>query len=194
MCYWILKQMVVAGATSPKNRSLLKEAFSLFDKGVDNRDTLPQLKLTHLACSDGDGNISVEELGSVMRELGQKPTSEELHMMMAEVDLDHSGTIDFEEFLAMMDEKMQDVSAEDEMREAFRVFDQDGSGQLSPEELKTMMNSLGENLTDSEVQQMIQEADTDGDGQIDYNVKKIATARLQPGWAELTKPSRDNEK
>ncbi|KAF8693919.1 EF-hand domain, partial [Rhizoctonia solani] len=125
-----------------------RDAFSLFDK-------------------DSSGTISVEELGSIMRSLGQKPSQDELYRIMNEVDLDHSGTIDFNEFLTMMS-KMGGNTIDEELDEAFKVFDRDGSGQISEEELKAVMNSLGERLTDAEVHAMMLEADTNGDGQIDY--------------------------
>ena len=60
-----------------------KEAFSLFDK-------------------DGDGTVSTNELGQVMRTLGQNPTEAELNDMIKEVDVDGNGEIDFEEFVGLM--------------------------------------------------------------------------------------------
>jgi calmodulin len=56
---------------------------------------------------------------------------------------------------------------EHEMRMAFEVFDRDGSGTISSEELQLVMKQLGENLTDREIQEMVEEADKDGDGTID---------------------------
>ena len=52
--------------------------------------------------------------------------------------------------------------------EAFKVFDKDGNGFLSAAELRHVMTKLGEKLTDEEVDEMIREADVDGDGQINY--------------------------
>jgi calmodulin len=126
-----------------------KEAFSLFDK-------------------DGDGSITTKELGTVMRSLGQNPTEAELQDMINEVDQDGSGTIDFPEFLTLMARKMQDSDSEEEIKEAFRVFDKDGNGFISAAELRHVMTNLGEKLTDEEVDEMIREADVDGDGQINY--------------------------
>ena len=83
-----------------------KEAFQLFDK-------------------DGDGSITTHELGTVMRSLGQNPTDTELQEMISEVDEDGGGSIDFTEFLTMMVKKMKDTDTEDDIREAFRVFDKD---------------------------------------------------------------------
>jgi len=126
-----------------------REAFTLFDK-------------------DGDGNITVKELGTVVRSLGQSPTEAELKEMIAEVDKDGNGTIDFQEFLDLMSRHMRQADTEEEIREAFKVFDKDGNGYISAAELRHVMTSLGEKLTDEEVDEMIREADTDGDGQINY--------------------------
>ena len=82
-----------------------------------------------------------------------------------------NGTIDFPEFLTMMARKMKDTDSEEEIREAFRVFDKDGNGFISAAELRHVMTNLGEKLTDEEVDEMIREADIDGDGQVNYEGK-----------------------
>lgn len=63
---------------------------------------------------------------------------------------------------------MKDTDSEEELREAFRVFDKDGNGFISAAELRHVMTNLGEKLTDEEVDEMIREADIDGDGQVNY--------------------------
>ena len=133
----------------------------------------------------------------MMRSLGQNPTEAELQDMINEVDVDGNGTIDFPEFLTMMARKMRDTDSEEEIKEAFKVFDKDGNGYISAAELRHVMTNLGtspspllrwrgpigcykgarltgllgatgEKLSDSEVDEMIREADVDGDGQINY--------------------------
>jgi calmodulin len=116
---------------------------------------------------DGDGQITTKELGTVMRSLGQNPSESELQDMINEVDADNNGTIDFPEFLTMMARKMKDTDSEEEIREAFKVFDRDNNGFISAAELRHVMTSIGEKLTDDEVDEMIREADQDGDGRID---------------------------
>jgi calmodulin len=79
-----------------------------------------------------------------MRSLGQNPTEAELHDMIGEIDTQGNETIEFPEFLTMMARKMQDPDSEEEIKEAFKVFDKDGTGYISAEELKHVMTNLGE--------------------------------------------------
>ncbi|CAF2062715.1 unnamed protein product [Brassica napus] len=141
--------------------SEFKEAFSLFDKDGDGSSLLILLSLSRCC-------ITTKELGTVMRSLGQNPTEAELQDMINEVDADGNGTIDFPEFLNLMAKKMKDTDSEEELKEAFRVFDKDQNGFISAAELRHVMTNLGEKLTDEEVDEMVREADVDGDGQINY--------------------------
>ena len=65
----------------------MKEAFQLYDKS-------------------GDGFLDSKEMGELMRSLGRNPTEEEIYNIMAEVDVDHNGKLDFEEFVVLMNEKL----------------------------------------------------------------------------------------
>ena len=129
--------------------SEFKEAFLLFDQ-------------------DGDGNITANELGIVMRSLGKDPTDAELRDMINDVDTDGNGTIDLAEFIAMMARKLKEDDAEKEFMEAFHVFDKDGDGLISAKELRLVLASLGEEPTEEEAEEMIRDADANGDGFVDY--------------------------
>jgi calmodulin len=72
----------------------------------------------------------------------------------------------------MMARKMKDTDSEEEIREAFKVFDRDNNGFISAAELRHVMTSIGEKLTDDEVDEMIREADQDGDGRIDCELRR----------------------
>lgn len=137
----------------------IKEAFNVFDK-------------------DNDGFITIKELGTIMRSLGHNPTETELEEMIKLYDKDESGTIDFSEFLDLMTNKMKETELEEQLIETFKVFDRDGNGLLSGTELKYVMAVVGESLTDQEVDELIKQADVDGDGFINYQeFVKMMTAK-----------------
>lgn len=68
----------------------------------------------------------------------------------------------------MMSKKIKDTDTEEEIRDAFKIFDKDGNGLISANELRQIMANLGEKLTDEELDEMMREADLNGDGQIDF--------------------------
>lgn len=78
-----------------------------------------------------------------------------------------SGTIDFNEFLEMMTSKMSERDSREEILKAFRLFDDDETGKITLKNLRRVAKEIGENMTDEELQEMIEEADLDGDNEID---------------------------
>ena len=128
-----------------------------------------------------------------MRSLGQHPTDSELRDIVDEADIDGNGTIDFNgnspslpfhiipcqslcqppansplEFLHLMARPLPSaIDPNEEIKKAFEVFDRDGSGQISKAELQDVMKSIGEKLTDAEIDEMMAQADEDGSGTID---------------------------
>ena len=117
---------------------------------------------------NGDGVITVDDLAAVMRAIGQSPTANVLQDMIREVDADGNDTIDFTEFLALMSRQMRQSDIEDELREAFRIFDRDSDGFITPKELSTLLISLGLDSSAEVVRRMINEADKNRDGKIDF--------------------------
>lgn len=127
----------------------IKEAFELFDK-------------------EGIGEIPNKLLGVAMRSLGQNPTDSEIADMINEVDTEATGKIPFDTFVMLMARQMKNTDRVDEILDAFRLFDTEGKGIIPAAELRHIMTNLGEKLTEEEVDEMIREADTLGNGQIHY--------------------------
>merc|ERR1712038_1171474 len=90
----------------------------------------------------------------------------EIKKMISDIDKDGSGTIDFNEFLEMMTTKMSEKDSREEILKAFRLFDDDETGFITLKNLRRVAKEIGENMTDEELQEMIDEADRDGDGQV----------------------------
>ncbi len=119
---------------------------------------------------NGDSKITLDEFGDVIKSLGLNPNKEQLDTLMQEIDLDGSGTIDFNEFAIWMSIKMSPdkFNKSTDLENTFRIFDENGDHFITAKELKNVMKKLGQTLTDEEIDMMITEADTDGDKQVNY--------------------------
>uniref|UniRef100_A0A804QHQ3 EF-hand domain-containing protein n=1 Tax=Zea mays TaxID=4577 RepID=A0A804QHQ3_MAIZE len=115
------------------------------------------------------GTIDAKELNVAMRALGFEMTEEQIRQMIADVDKDGSGAIDYEEFEHMMTAKIGERDSKEELSKAFRIIDQDGNGKISNIDIQRIAKELGVNLTLDEIQDMVQEADRNGDGEIDFD-------------------------
>ncbi|XP_063718887.1 calmodulin-A-like [Symsagittifera roscoffensis] len=140
---------------------------------------------------DKDGAIGEDELGKMMAQLGQPMSSQDLKEFIEEIDIDGNGSIEFNEFLEMMIKKNpsaldgKEKNANDDISIAFKVFDRNGDGFISKNELMHVLMGLGENLTEDDVMEIIDEGDKDKDGRLSYEEFK---ALLQIETSELDLP------
>lgn len=141
----------------------IKEAFNLFD-------------------TDGKGNIDVRELKAAFRALGFQVKKAEIRQLFVDMDKDlSSATITYDEFVEMVTPRMLNRDSREEIMKVFALFDDDNTGAISFKNLKRVATELGENLTDDELQEMIDEADRDGDGVInDEEFYRVMRKRENP--------------
>lgn len=125
----------------------IKEAFELVD-------------------TKGNGFIETKQLKFAMRALGFEPRKDDIKKVISEIDRENTGKIEFEDFSYVMARKIAEKGANEEILKAFELFDDDKTGKISFVNLKRVAKELGENLSDEDLQEMINEADRDGDGQV----------------------------
>jgi calmodulin len=127
-----------------------KESFDLFDK-------------------DHSGDISAKELSALFKSLGYFVSDKDIKELMKSSDMNTDGIVSFEEFVDLMAKiESQEEPDEEEVLKAFKVFDKDGDGFLSVAEFKHILTSLGDKMTDAEVDEIFKDVDLDGDGQVDF--------------------------
>uniref|UniRef100_A0A0G4IFX6 Calcium-dependent protein kinase 1 n=1 Tax=Chromera velia CCMP2878 TaxID=1169474 RepID=A0A0G4IFX6_9ALVE len=152
---------------------LKKAALTVIAQQMSETD-IKQLKSIFLSLDkNGDGSLTVQEIRDGMAKAGMKDIPRDLDILMKEVDSDGSGVIDYTEFIAASLDRRQYIQ-EDVCWAAFRVFDLDGNGRITADELQQVLgmddvNAVfgGKNL--SEIKSMIQEVDKNGDGEIDFD-------------------------
>ncbi|KAH9506697.1 myosin light chain cytoplasmic [Dermatophagoides farinae] len=121
----------------------------------------------YLFDNKGDGKINVSQLGDVLRALGQNPTENDVKKCSSQLKPDER--IGFEVFLPILQtiSKSRSTDTAEDFIEGLRHFDKDGSGYISSAELRHLLTTLGEKLTDDEVEQLLA-GQEDNHGNIHY--------------------------
>ena len=117
---------------------------------------------------DNDNKISMNEFATVMRSIGFSPTQADLQAITQECG---NRLLDINECQSIISRRAPPPETEENIRDAFRIFDKDGSGYISAAELRHVLTHLGEKLMDEEVDELIREAEITGDGQVNYDGK-----------------------
>ena len=138
---------------------LFREAFEMFD-------------------FDKSGAIDVSELQTLLTVVGMDGSEGAVNDIVTEMDVDGSGEIEVEEFLAIMTRYRKSLA--EEVRQSFQAIDVDGDGCIEPDELKAMLEKVGIIISDNEVAEMFAAADNDGDNKIDFSEFTQAYGKM--GW------------
>ncbi|CAF0784427.1 unnamed protein product [Adineta steineri] len=129
----------------------IRDAFAVFDKEMT-------------------GSITTEQFSKVLESFGYNVPETELTTFICQLDIDKSGTIEFEEYLSfMLTFIKKNVTTEENLRDAFNLFDQDGDGFINTTDLRDIMTNLGEKITDEDIDEMIREADIDKDFKVNFH-------------------------
>mmetsp|Transcript_99269 Transcript_99269/g.155225 ORF Transcript_99269/g.155225 Transcript_99269/m.155225 type:complete len:519 (+) Transcript_99269:60-1616(+) len=143
---------VIAGQLEEEKIKALRDTFTTLD-------------------ANGDGFLTHQELKDGLLKAGIREIPPDLQQIMEEVDSDGSGMIDYTEFLAATLDKKEYLQ-EDVCWAAFRVFDRNGDGKISTEELRLVLGD--EDVSDAmhasaeSLKKIIEDIDTNGDGEIDF--------------------------
>ena len=125
---------------------------------------------------NGDGVLSKEEIYEGYKEsLGEVEARKEVERIMSEVDIDNSGSIDYNEFV-MAATNRQKMLNKEKLEATFNMFDKDGSGTISADEIKAVLCSRNENK--KAVEDLIKEVDQNGDGEISLSEFKEMMKKL----------------
>jgi len=147
------KRGLVFTKTITMDPNELKRVFQMFDR-------------------NDDGRITKKELNDSLENLGIFIPDKELSQMIEKIDVNRDGCVDIEEFRELYESIMseRDEEEEEDMREAFNVFDQNGDGFISVDELRSVLVSLGlkQGRTVEDCKKMIGSVDVDGNGLVDY--------------------------
>lgn len=133
--------------TQSSNTKTYKDAFSLFDK-------------------KGTGKVPVESLGDLLRAVGQNPTLAEIEDLEAQV----SGDLDFDTYVTIINrpDGFKPLGEPEDYIKGFQVFDKEGTGYIGVGELRYILTSVGEKLSDSEVDELLKGVNVTKDGNVDY--------------------------
>ncbi|KAH6934712.1 hypothetical protein HPB50_027423 [Hyalomma asiaticum] len=132
---------------------VLRKAFDMFDR-------------------DKKGYVHTNMVSAILRTLGQTFEEKDLKDLISEIDQDGSGELEFEEFVALAARFLVEEDTEamqEELREAFRLYDKEGNGYINVSDLREILRALDDALTEDELDEMIAEIDTDGSGTVDFD-------------------------
>jgi Ca2+-binding EF-hand superfamily protein len=140
----------------------IREAFNLFD-------------------NEGTGMIDPKELKAAMQSLGFESKNPTIYGMFADLERECHGPIDFDRFLDGITSKLGDRESKEGIQKIFNLFDTERKGSISLKDLKRVSKELGESMSDEELREMLERADSNGDGEISFDdFYSIMTKKVFP--------------
>ncbi|CAL8077351.1 unnamed protein product [Calicophoron daubneyi] len=127
------------------------------------KETFDEFDLNH------DGQLDSKEMKKALDKMGMKNSMAEVKAMIKKVDLDHSGTLNFSEFILLVEQKKKFASSDENLLQSFKFYDKNGDGYITAEELKAVVSKTNPHVTMKEVMETINKVDKNHDGKLDFN-------------------------
>ena len=146
-------------------KAVLLYIISFFDLKDEKDELLKTFKALDL---DGDGQLTKDELTiGYSKLMGEEEAKKEVDRIFVTIDVNGTGAIDFTEFLlATVNHKK--LLSQERMSQVFKMFDKDGSGTISRDEIKEFFSMSADGNSDEFVMELVEEVDKNGDGEISF--------------------------
>ncbi|XP_002163186.3 calmodulin-A isoform X1 [Hydra vulgaris] len=116
-----------------------------------------------------DGRISLNEAMHAFRLLGFSPNVGEVQEMFTEKESLHKGSLDFPQFILILEKNLKTPDSTEDIIKAFETLDPKRSGYIRASDIYTIITSLGDpKINSEEVNEMLREADVKKNGVINY--------------------------
>ena len=133
-----------------ERKQLISDIFDMFDKNEN-------------------GTIQASELHSVLESLGRSSTDDDVNQFLMKLDVNENGVISKDEFISAVDEIYSfPQSTVDEVVQAFQIFDINGSGKITVDEMKTILLKFTNEFNEDDVNAIFELIDVDQDGKVSY--------------------------
>ncbi|CCF75287.1 Caltractin ICL1c [Babesia microti strain RI] len=128
----------------------IHEAFNLFD-------------------TENSGTVDPKEIKCAMQSLGLDTKNPLVFQIISDIEKSGSSSINFNDFLQFITSRLGNRNSKEGIQKIFNLFDDDKTGSISFKNIKRVAKELGENISDQELRDMINKADSNGDGELSFD-------------------------
>ncbi|KAK8388759.1 hypothetical protein O3P69_020638 [Scylla paramamosain] len=117
------------------------------------------------------GYVEIKDLEGIFNTMGTAFDIDDLNETIKRVDVDNDGKISFDKFVIIASNFLQEDDEEtitNELKEAFRLYDKEGKGYITTATLKEILRELDNKLSETDLNDIIEEIDEDGKGKVDF--------------------------
>lgn len=159
-------------------QKLQQAAITFIVNHLASKDEINELQIAFKSLdTNRDNALSHDEIKAGYRKYLPEYSEEEINRILEIADADGSGEIDYSEWIVATIDKTKLLSDKN-MKAAFGLFDKDGGGTISPDEIKEVLGFGGKHIDDGVWDEIVKEVDDDGNGEIAFEEFKIMMEKL----------------